>query len=419
MPDVRGGVLSHTPECCSTDNHPGPLEVTIPMTRLALVAIALLAIASHLFAAEEAVDISDGKILIPANHPHVQIIGRYDDTDPERPRFAFPGVSIRARFQADSITLLMEDKPGTDEAHINAYSVYIDNKIAKAFVARRGTIHYPIAAGLNDEIHTIEIRRRTEGDVGESRFLGFEIPANGKILEPPPRSPRRIQFVGDSITCGFGNMAEGDPPPMTFTSINEVNDLAYGSLTAALLGAEQHTIAYSGRGMFRSNIARVTAQIPAIYQRAVATDSHVRWDHSRWTPHVIVINVGTNDFGLPGLRDADFRGAYESFLDRLRSLYPEAQIVCCVGPMLTDTHPPGEKSLTRARTILTSIVEQRNAKGDARIHFHEFEEQTAPYGEFFHPTRKTHQRMAESLTGKIASITGWSTALSAARSAAN
>jgi hypothetical protein len=122
---------------------------------------------------------------------------------------------------------------------------------------------------------------------------------------------------------------------------------------------------------------------------------------------VIVINLGTNDFMQPGLRDRDFQAAYSHFVDELRTIHPNAVIVCSIGPMLHDNWPVGENSLTRARAIIDGIVQERVQKGDTKIHHHQFEVQTSPYGEAWHPTRATHRKMAESLSTRLATIMNW------------
>jgi lysophospholipase L1-like esterase len=371
--------------------------------RVSILFCAVLLLASLGFAGE-----SPAPVTVPGIHPNIQIIGRVDDSSPLGPRFSFPGVTIRARFEAPSIALLLADESLGDEAHINVYTVIIDDVPRKPLVPAREVTRYLLAEGLSDGPHTVEIRKRTEGLVGAARLLGFELPGGGQLLEPPARSSRRIEFIGDSITCGFGNLATDDPPKIYFTSFNEDHDLAYGALTAAMLGAESHTVAYSGRGVYRSHLRQVVSQIPIIYHRALADDKLPRWNHRRWTPDVIVINLGTNDFFEPGLRDRDFQSGYSRFLAELRTIHPNAVIVCCVGPMLTDDYPVGERSLTRSRELINGIIEQRAQKGDTKIHFHEFEVQTPPFGEAMHPSRATHRKMAESLSARLVEIMNWS-----------
>ena len=79
-------------------------------------------------------------------------------------------------------------------------------------------------------------------------FKGFTV-TNGALVPTPPPFTRKLEFIGDSITCGFGN--EGPGPNCPFTADTENESLAYGTLTAQALNAEHHTIAWSGIGMVR------------------------------------------------------------------------------------------------------------------------------------------------------------------------
>jgi lysophospholipase L1-like esterase len=367
----------------------------------------ILLCAALLFCSVLSANESPAPVVIPADHPNIQFIGRVDDSKAGVRRFSFPGVTIRAQFEAPSIALLLDDESIGDDQHINVYSILIDNVQRRPVAAVRDVNRFLIAEGLAAGPHTLEIRKRTESVVGAAQFLGFEFPEGGQILDPPARLSRRIEFIGDSITCGYGNMVGSDPPKETFSAINQNHDVAYGALTAAMLGAESHTVAYSGRGVFRSYEGRVISQMPIIYHRTIADDKLPRWNHRRWTPDVIVINLGTNDFMQPGLRDRDFQAAYSHFVDELRTIHPNAVIVCSIGPMLHDNWPVGENSLTRARAIIDGIVQERVQKGDTKIHHHQFEVQTSPYGEAWHPTRATHRKMAESLSTRLATIMNW------------
>merc|ERR1711871_411448 len=69
---------------------------------------------------------------------------------------------------------------------------------------------------------------------------------------------RRIEFIGDSITCGFGNLAAntGDRikclvPPSGWHDYEDFS-LATPSLAATLFGAELHTQCISQIGITRN-----------------------------------------------------------------------------------------------------------------------------------------------------------------------
>ena len=133
-------------------------------------------------------------------------------------------------------------------------------------------------------------------------------------------------------------------------------------------------------------------------------------DYAHGTPArvgVVLVNLGTNDFGQ-GIPDpAGFERAYDAFLAELRQRYPSAHLVCVTGPMVSDTWPPGEERLTKLNRWVTGAVERRKAQGDARISFLALEPQSPPFGEDWHPTLETHARMAREVTGHLREKLGW------------
>ncbi len=83
---------------------------------------------------------------------------------------------------------------------------------------------YPLASGLSKGRKDIKVARRTEAEFGSTTFGGFL--ADGEISSPPPPNNRKIEWIGDSITCGAGN--EGKVP-CAFSGATE-NSFEYFSL---------------------------------------------------------------------------------------------------------------------------------------------------------------------------------------------
>src|SRR5207247_2274360 len=107
-------------------------------------------------------------------------------------------------------------------------------------------------------------------------------------------------------------------------------DVAYGAVAARGVNAELITVAWSARGMYRNFAGDMTDTLPVLYASTLG-DSARNWDHSSWIPDAVVINLGSNDFqqGDPG---QPFVATYTAFVRRLRGYYPNALIICAVGP---------------------------------------------------------------------------------------
>ena len=352
----------------------------------------------------------DGMVLVPPNHPEIQYFGRVDCSDPAAPAFGFPGVTIRMRFEGDEVGFVLDDS-GT-ATYPNFYNVVIDDQEPIVVKMEPGENTITAATDLEDTEHTVEIFKRVESNSGKGRgaFLGFRIPEGSEPLHLAPK-PYRLEVVGDSISCGYGNeISVDDPTGYTYTTENSNAYNAWGAIAARDLDAEYLATAYSGRGIYRNYSGGGGETLPEMYLKSIPDGSSAIWDVHQFTPDVLVINLGTNDFS-PGLdvdtmddAQAEFELTYLEFVETLRSYYPQAVFILAVGPMLSDGYPSGYRALTRVRESLEAIVAARAADGDGDVHFLELPQQSAPYGEDWHPTVATHMSMAGDLADLIDSL---------------
>jgi lysophospholipase L1-like esterase len=337
-------------------------------------------------------------VTVPPTDSRLQYTGRMEVSSASAV-FSHPGVSIKLRFKGDAIELLLKDHGAGDERTTNYYQLTLDGQTPVKFAVRASQTVYELGRNLTPGEHTVELIKLTESYVGRSELQGFRI--HGQLLTPPARPALKLEFIGDSITCGYGNevsILEAQNPTTNFHSVNENITKAYGSLAARALGAEAMTVCYSGRGMYRNNTGSTTSTLPQIYDQVLPDQAAPRWDFTLYTPDIVVLNLGTNDFA-PGVPDSTrFQAAYTDFVTRLRGYYPRARIICAVGPMLSDGYPPGQNQWTTIQGWVSSVVKGFNDRGDARVHYLAFERQKEPYGEDWHPSAATHAAMATRLT---------------------
>jgi hypothetical protein len=107
------------------------------------------------------------------------------------------GSGIAFRFLGSDASVILDDP-----SHF--LTLLIDGAVQPMLATFPGEQRYPVAAGLKFTTHEVRLYRRTEAGFGITRFLGVELGASGKLLRFPPIA-RRLEMVGDSITCGFGN----------------------------------------------------------------------------------------------------------------------------------------------------------------------------------------------------------------------
>src|SRR5262249_35009916 len=159
-------------------------------------------------------------------------VGRFDTSDPAGARFAWSGSAVVARFKGTAINVRLRDEGK------NVFQVIVDGEPKTILKTQPGRELYPLAEGLPEGVHEVTLYKRTEAEVGEVVFFGFD--GSGQMLPAPPRPERRIELIGDSITTGYGDEGPG-PKCGSFRSEYENEYVTYGAIAARSLGAEHHT----------------------------------------------------------------------------------------------------------------------------------------------------------------------------------
>ncbi len=369
---------------------------------LALVSLLLLSF-HNLFAVDT---------YIKADDPNIQYTGRIDFTNPQKPAYSFPGISIKAKFNGTTITAVIKDFGGGGATTTNYYNVLIDDVVTLKLKVVTADTLYLLASGLTDIDHTVELVKRTESSVGKSSFWGFVIPGTNLLSLPSP-STYNMEFIGDSWTCGYGNEVSTTSPNTGFHSIHEDNGRAWGYTVAKKFDAQYHCTAISGRGMYRNNSGTTTGVIPDEFGRIFAGQASPTWNFSNYIPDLVAIHLGTNDFALeaqtpPNMLDsALYVDKYIAFITALRGHYGSTtKILCAFGNSTSDGWPVGLKTQTRWRNYINAIVGHFNTNGDNEVYKFELTTQSSPYGEDWHPTIVTHNSIANQISPYIATITG-------------
>ncbi|MBY0424930.1 MAG: hypothetical protein K2Q22_04770 [Cytophagales bacterium] len=333
---------------------------------------------------------------IPADHPLLRYTGRIDNSNPKSLRFTYPGVSISAKFESPFFIVKLKNKSiGIDEdgnPYKNYYQIIVDGVPKKVLGVADGQSTHRIELGPG--VHTLTIFKRTESSVGEGIFEGLEIVQGKDLLPITPDHKLKIEFIGNSITCGYG--IEGKDQYCKFSPETENNYLAYGALTARNLQAEYVAVAFSGKGMYQNYDTTDKQTMPMLYGRTIPFENQLVWDFNRWKPDLVVINVGTNDFAHVAPPQQGFVMAYVGFLKSIRKNYPSAKIVCTLGPMTSDFWPVGVKALTTSKKYIDLAVKEF---GDPLVTtFYFTPQKTEDFGCDFHPNIGRHQLMAQELT---------------------
>ncbi len=243
----------------------------------------------------------------------------------------------------------------------------------------------------HEEAHNVKLLRISSGDtplVLESiKIFGN----NPQILNPPEEKALKLEFLGDSITAGYGVVASKDQN--TYYTYEEDSTKNYAYMTAQILDADIRTVAYSGQGVYRNCGGEEGYQMKRIFDMSIRVKDG--YDHSLWTPDVAILNCGTND--VPG--GTDFETMYKEagiLIDRVREVYPNAKIIWTYGMMNEEFHPAFEK-----------LVSHKNSLGDKNVYYLPLEKITDERdekGAVGHPNVNASQRVSEKLAEFISQI---------------
>lgn len=144
------------------------------------------------------------------------------------------------------------------------------------------------------------------------------------IPVPRPSTSRRIEFLGDSLTAGYGSGFDFPPNARACGAGVLINDWlnSYGALLCANFSAECTTEAVSGITLFTGN-----PNLPKIWDFELLHRS-TAYNASRFVPDAVVINLGENDWnancGNSSTCISEFTAAYVTFVEHIANTYQKA-----------------------------------------------------------------------------------------------
>lgn len=276
------------------------------------------------------------KVFVPASSNQIHYMGRIVHTD-SMASFYWSGTSAQINFEGTSVKALLQDERD------NYYNVIIDHDSVLMLIPPKDKKFVTLVENLKPGKHWLQLFKRTEYDRGKTDFYGFQLNEGAKLLAPDPVSEKKIEFYGNSITCGYAvdDLSGKGRPDSIFTN----NYKSYSSITARHYNAEYSCISKSGIGITISWFPYI---MPDIYDELIPLDSTSKWDFSEYTPQVVVIHLLQNDswlvnmpnhpsfkkyFGTQKPSKEFIINAYKNFVSDLRSKYPSAQIICTMGGM--------------------------------------------------------------------------------------
>lgn len=222
----------------------------------------------------------------------------------------------------------------------------------------------------------------------------------GEKIEPAKARDLKIEFIGDSITCGYG-VDDPDKEHHFKTSTEDVTK-AYAYKTAQALDADYSMVSISGYGIisgYTDSGKKPEQTIPQYYDKLGFSYNKfadslevagLEWNFDNYKPDIVVINLGTNDmsYAKNEMTQAEFEEGYIEFLKQVRSHNPDSYIFCTYGVM----------GNTLIRSIKNVCDKYSEETGDNKVTFFTLPMQDENKNGIvadWHPSEATHEICAQ------------------------
>ena len=318
--------------------------------------------------------------------------------------FSFNGTKCVIKIKGDSTSM------GANQADNQArVAIYVNGERVIDDMVDQFIEEYTVFESETAEDVTVSVVKLSESPM--STIAIEEIKVTGTVIEPTANKDLLIEFIGDSITCGYG--ADDPVKENHFSTKTEDVTKAYAYKTAKALDADYSMVSFSGYGIisgYSTNDKPVTAQtVPQFYTKlgycwgtnGNFSPANVEWDFSKRQPDVVVINLGTNDDSYTKTekdRQQAYADEYVNFLKTIREKNPDAKIVCTLGVM-------GDRLFEYVQFAADTYKAET---GDNNIYTMKFDVQNPDdgYSADWHPSVATHDKAAEKLTAELKTILG-------------
>ncbi|MBQ4899873.1 GDSL family lipase [Paenibacillus sp. Marseille-P2973] len=355
---------------------------------------------------------SEAAQVFRATENHVKIIGRtYEHNDVLW--LALSGGGVEFSFYGKKAEITIEGDPiatsGNNEARIG---IYVNGNRVIDDMVKQPVKKYTAYESNTDQNVTIKVIKLSEAAMSTVGIQEITVDAKEGI-KPAPANVHKIEFIGDSITCGYG--VDDDNVSGTFTTATEDVTKTYAYLAAQQLQADYSMVSFSGYGIISGYTENgeklLTHLVPDYYEKVGKSEGKfdgtlvpqsLSWDFNKFVPDLIVVNLGTNDDTYteddPD-KQADYVKQYVEFLKMIRSNNPESTLLCTLGIMRDRLYP----------FVDQAAKDYMEETGDTKISAMRFDLQSEADGYVvnFHPSEVTHRKAAEKLVAEIKEVMGW------------
>ncbi|MBK6937870.1 MAG: acetyl xylan esterase [Chitinophagaceae bacterium] len=326
------------------------------------------------------------------DNPLIQYTGRIDFFKPQMPRFWQPGVYINFAFKGDDCEIILNDEVLWGNNH-NYIELVVDGREYRMQTKSKCDTISLKKYLSGKRTHKVVLCKNTEANIGYLELVGIRCK---QLVKSTAKPKRKIEFIGNSITCGMGN-DDSEIPCKTKNWYDQHNAwLSYGAITARNMKAQFHLSSVSGIGLMKSCCGHKIV-MPQVFDNINMFSDTIAWDFKRYQPDVVTVCLGQND----GIQDsAIFCNNYVSFMHQLRQHYPRTTFILLTSPMADD------KLRNFLRSSIYEVKARLEKEGERKVFTHVFEKQYIA-GCDAHPSKAEHKEIADELTALIKKIMNW------------
>ncbi len=286
-------------------------------------------------------------------------------------------------FNTDSSAVMIE----VDCAPDIYYTVVVDGEITQKRGVTTSGINYIFVRGLSAGTHNVKVIRDCEGRADKYFTVVSLQLDDGKLLKKDADKVV-IEFLGDSITSGYGNIViNGAPNPQDLKNQSSMKSYAY--LIADKLGFDYRIVSQSGIALTKRD---GYFAFPDYYN---IENYHINKDKKYTSSNpkdvdIVVVNLGTNDIGA-GLYDTKNMEQISEYVKHYADLITtigyrkDAKIL-----FVSDVwhHDPAIAD--------GKVANELKSRGYNNVYSFSFEKQYRAGGGA-HPSEEEHQEMADTL----------------------
>ncbi|MCQ2537916.1 MAG: GDSL-type esterase/lipase family protein [Lachnospiraceae bacterium] len=334
------------------------------------------------------------------NSKNCKILGRHIIHD-DVLYLSFSGSCADFLFNGTTLTMKIRTDRADDDIQRGILGVFVNNEFTKKLVLDKPVAEYEIYNNpSNSEDVLIRVIRFSENNFGKAGIIS--VTSDGE-LKPVAEKDLKIEFIGDSITCGYG--VEGVVLKDNFSTATENPTKAYALKTVEILNADHSLCSWSGNGIITNYIPPEKDEsdlgvplMPTVYRYTDLAGAEFQnitapeYDFDSFVPDVVVVNLGTNDQSYTRFKEdrvANFGKHYGEFIRYIRTKRPNSIIIGCLGVMgqdLCDEEARQFELLNDPKAFFLKLDQQLDEDGIAVD---------------WHPSEVTHTKMSKVLSAFI------------------